>query len=80
MTREYVKKIHYPCETAAIFQDVLFVISANHSSELLCAADRAAEFYLNHFPYATLKSIREGILYSFGGLYLNDFDLIREAA
>lgn len=80
MTREYVKKIHYPCETAAIFQDVLFVIRVNHSSELLCSADRAAEFYLNHFPYATLESIREGILYSFGGLYLNDFDLIREAA
>lgn len=80
MTREYVKKIHYPCETAAIFQDVLFVIRANHSSELLYAADRAEEFYLNHFPYATLESIREGILYSFGGLYLNDFELIMEAA
>lgn len=80
MTREYVKKINYPCEMAAIFQDVIFVIRVNHSSELLCAADRAAEFYLNHFPCATLESIREGILYSFGGLYLNDFDLIREAA
>ena len=75
-----MNKIHYPCETAAIFQDVLFVIRVNHASEFLCAADKAAEFYLNHFPYATLESIREGILYSFGGLYLNDFELIREAA
>ncbi len=80
MTREYAKKIHYPCETAAIFQDVLFVIRLNDASEVLDKADRAAEFYLNHFPYATLESIREGILYSFGGLYLNDFELIREAA
>ncbi|EBM2070090.1 hypothetical protein AB9B48_14755 [Kluyvera ascorbata] len=73
-------KIHYPCETAAIFQDVLFVIRVNHASELLLAADRAAEFYLNYFPYSTLENIRDGILYSFGGLYLNDFELIREAA
>lgn len=75
-----MNKIHYPCETAAIFQDVLFVIRVNHASELLCAADRAAEFYLDYFPYATLENIRDGILYSFGGLYLNDFELIREAA
>ena len=73
-------KIHYPCETAAIFQDVLFVIRVNHYSELLCEADRATEFYLNYFPYATLENIRDDILYSFGGLYLNDFQLIREAA
>lgn len=80
MTREYVKKIHYPCVTAAIFQDVLFVIRLNDASEVLDKADRAAEFYLNYFPYATLESIREGILYSFGGLYLNDCELIRESA
>ncbi|MCX8976526.1 hypothetical protein NLN92_00670 [Citrobacter portucalensis] len=75
-----MNRIHYPCETAAIFQDVLFVIRVNHYSELLLAADSAAEFYLNYFPYATLENIRDGILYSFGGLYLNDFELIREAA
>ncbi|MBC1185569.1 hypothetical protein HII27_07535 [Kluyvera sp. SCKS090646] len=75
-----MNKIHYPCETAAIFQDVLFVIRVNHYSELLCASGRATEFYLDYFPYATLESIREGILYSFGGLYLNDFELIRETA
>ncbi|WP_312077133.1 hypothetical protein [Leclercia sp.] len=75
-----MNKIHYPCETAAIFQDVLFVMRVNHCSELLCAADRAAEFYLNYFPYATLENIRDGILYSFDGLYLNDYELIREAA
>lgn len=80
MTREYVKKIHYPCETAAIFQDVLFVMRVNHYSELLSQADRAAEFYLRHFPFCTLENIREGVLYSFGGLYLNDYELIREAA
>ncbi|HCW3133816.1 hypothetical protein [Citrobacter freundii] len=75
-----MKKIHYPCETAAIFQDVLFVIRLNDASEVLDKADRAAELYLNYFPYATLENIREGILYSFGGLYLNDFELILEAA
>ncbi len=80
MTREYVKRIHYPCETAAIFQDVLFVMRVNHYSELLSQADRAAEFYLIHFPYCTLENVREGVLYSFGGLYLNDYELIREAA
>lgn len=80
MSREYIKKIHYPCETAAIFQDVLFVIRVNDASEMLHAADRATEFYLGYFPYCTLEGVREGVLYSFGGLYLNDFDLIREAA
>lgn len=80
MTREYIKKINYPCETAAIFQDVLFVMRLNDASELLDKADRAAEFFLNHFPFCTLENIREGVLYSFGGLYLNDYELIREAA
>lgn len=75
-----MNKITYPCETAAIFQDVIFVIRPKHSSELLCEADGATEFFLNYFPYATLENIRDGILYSFGGLYLNDFQLIREAA
>lgn len=80
MTREYVKRIHYPCETAAIFQDVLFVMRLNDASEVLDKADRAAEFYLSHFPFCTLENVREGVLYSFGGLYLNDYELIREAA
>lgn len=38
MTREYVKKIKYPCETAAIFQDVVFVMRVNDATELLSAA------------------------------------------
>ena len=80
MTREYVKKIHYPCETATIFQEVIFVIRPQHASDLLIEADKAAEFYLNHFPYATLENVREGIRYSFGGLYLSDDQIIREAA
>lgn len=75
-----MSQITYPCETAAIFQDVIFVIRPKHSSELLGEADKAAEFFLNHFPKTTLKKIQAGILYSFGGLYLNDFQLIREAA
>lgn len=80
MTREYVKKIHYPCETGAIFQGVIFVIRPQHASELLGEADRAVEFYLSHFPYCTLNDVREGIRYSFGGLYLRDDQIIREAA
>lgn len=80
MSKEYVKKIHYPCETATIFQSVIFVIRPQHYSELLCEADKATEFYLNYFPYATVEDIREGIRYSFGGLYLKDDQIIREAA
>lgn len=75
-----MSKIIYPCETAAIFQGVIFVIRPQSSSELLCEADRAAEFYLSYFPYCTLEDVMEGIRYSFGGLYLNDFEIIREAA
>ena len=75
-----MSKITYPCETGAIFQDVIFVINPRNSSELLGEADRAAEFFLDYFPYATLENIREDIVYSFAGLYLNDFQLIREAA
>ncbi|WP_369606257.1 hypothetical protein [Serratia marcescens] len=72
--------IQFPCETAAIFQDVIYVIRPNHVSELLREADRAAEFFLGHFPYVSLDVVREGILYSFGGRYLNDYELIREAS
>ncbi|WP_158780489.1 hypothetical protein [Pantoea sp. BAV 3049] len=79
MSKEYVKKIHYPCETGAIFQGVIFVIRPQHCSELLSEADKATEFYLNYFPYATLENIREGIRYSFGGLYLTDDQLVLEA-
>lgn len=75
-----MSSIQFPCETAAIFQDVIYVIRPNHASELLSEADRAAEFFLRHFPYVTLEGIREGILYSFGGQYLNDCQLVREAA
>lgn len=80
MTREYVKKIHYPCETAAIFQDVLFVIRPQNANELLDVCDSAAEFFLSYFPFCKLEDVREGITYSFGGLYLNDYEIIREAA
>ncbi|MBP2156883.1 hypothetical protein [Erwinia rhapontici] len=80
MTREYVRKINYPCETATIFQGVIFVIRPQHASELLIEADKATEFYLNYFPYATLENIRDDIRYSFGGLYLSDDQIIREAA
>lgn len=72
--------IQYPCETAAIFKDVIYVIRPNNASELLSEADRAAEFFLRHFPYVTLEEIRAGILYSLGGRYLNDYQLVREAA
>ncbi|ENF7818726.1 hypothetical protein ABR157_004537 [Enterobacter soli] len=75
-----MKKITYPCETAAIFQNVIFVMRPYSSSNLLAEADKATEFFLNYFPRTTLESIRESILYSFGGLYLNDSELIREAA
>lgn len=75
-----MSKIIYPCETGAIFQDVIFVINPRNPSQLLGEADRAAEFFLDYFPYATLENIREEIVYSFGGLYLNDFQLIRGAA
>lgn len=80
MTREYVKRIHYPCETAAIFQDVVFVMRVSDATELLSAADRVAEFYLSYFPFCQLEDVREGIRYSFGGLYLRDDHIIREAA
>lgn len=75
-----MSKITYPCETGAIFQNVIFVIHPRDASELLCEADKAANFFMSHFPCATLEDIREEIVYSFGGLYLNDFQLIREAA
>lgn len=80
MTSQYVKKIHYPCETAAIFQDVIFVMRPQSAADLLGETDRAAEFFLDFFPFATLENIRDDIVYSFGGLYLNDFQLISEAA
>jgi hypothetical protein len=39
------------------FSGCPFVMSAASASELLSEADKAAEFYLNHFPFATLEDI-----------------------
>ncbi|QDX29535.1 hypothetical protein [Dickeya poaceiphila] len=73
-------KIIYPCETAAIFQDVIFIIRAQSRSDLFNEIDKAENFYLSYFPYATLENIWDGIRYSFNGLYLNAMQANREAA
>lgn len=70
--------IHYPCETAAIFQGIVFVIRPQSKSDLWAEIERAETFYLNYFPYATTEHIWDGIRYSFGGLYLNGLQANRE--
>lgn len=71
--------IRYPCETASIFQGVIFVITPQSKEDLADEIDRAEQFYLGHFPYVNTEDIWEGIRYSFGGLYLNAFQVNREA-
>lgn len=77
--RAYVKKIQYPCETASIFQGVVFVICVTDATELFTAIENAIDFYLGYFPFCNQESVRDGIRYSFGGLYLRDTHILMEA-
>lgn len=74
-----MRKITYPCETAAIFNDVVFVIRPNSAEDLMEECDKAETFFLNFFPYATHKNVFDEIRYSVGGLYLNSFEVYRES-
>lgn len=71
--------LNYPCETAAIFQGVIFPISPKDKLDLGREIEKAEQFYLNFFPFATLENIWDGISYSFGGLYLSNYHVYREA-
>lgn len=75
-----MRKITYPCETAAIFNDVVFVIRPNSAEDLMEECDKAETFFLNFFPYATNENVFDEIRYSFGGLYLNSLEVYRESA
>lgn len=75
-----MRKITYPCEAAAIFNDVVFVIRPNIAEDLMDECDKAETFFLNFFPYATHENVFDEIRYSFGGLYLNSFEVYRESA
>ncbi|MGQ7807185.1 hypothetical protein ACUN3I_16375 [Hafnia alvei] len=75
-----MRKITYPCETAAIFNDVVFVIRPNSAEDLMEECDKAETFFLNFFPYATYENVFDEIRYSFGGLYLNSLEVYMESA
>lgn len=74
-----MRKITYPCETAAIFNDVVFVIRTNSAEDLMEECDKAETFFLNFFPYATHENVFDEMRYSFGGLYLNSLEAYRES-
>lgn len=74
-----MRKITYPCETAAIFNDVVFVIRPNSAEDLMEECDKAESFFLNFFPYVTHENVFDDICYSFGGLYLNSLEVYRES-
>lgn len=71
--------IHYPCETAAVFNGVVFVINPQDKAHLSEEADRAYEFYRNFFPKISAREVLARIRFSFGGLYLTLSDIQREA-
>lgn len=71
--------IRYPCETAAVFNGVVFVINPQDKPHLAVEADRAYEFYRNFFPHITASEVLTRIRFSFGGLYLSLNDIQREA-
>lgn len=72
-----MSKITYPCETAAICKDVVFVIRPQSRDQLVAECERADMFFREMTPKATNQDLRE-TRYSFGGLYLNSDDIIRE--
>ncbi|HDZ9010898.1 TPA: hypothetical protein RUY31_003605 [Klebsiella quasipneumoniae subsp. similipneumoniae] len=71
--------IHYPCETAAIFNNVVFVINPQDKGHLADECDRAYEFYRNFFPGMPAVEVLHRLRFSFGGLYLSVNDIQREA-
>lgn len=70
--------IHYPCETAAVFNGVVFVINPQCKSHLAEEADRAYEFYRGFFPDVPALEVLNRLRFSFGGLYLKLIDVQRE--
>ncbi|MEG1465027.1 MAG: hypothetical protein RSA68_03860 [Hafnia sp.] len=75
-----MRKIIYPCDTAAIFNDVVFVTRPSSAEDLMEECDKAETFFLNFFPYATHENVFDDIRYSLGGLYLNSLKVYRESA
>lgn len=70
--------IRYPCETAAVFNSVVFVINPQNKDHLAEEADRAYEFYRGFFPEIPASEVLTRIRFSFGGLYLKLIDVQRE--
>lgn len=71
--------IHYPCETAAVFNGVVFVINPQNKDHLAEEADRAYEFYRGFFQEISASEVLERLRFSFGGLYLSLIGVQREA-
>lgn len=71
--------IHYPCETAAVFNGVVFVINPQNKYHLAEECDRAYEFYRKFFPKISASEVLSRIRFSFGGQYLKLIDIQREA-
>lgn len=74
-----MRKIIYPCETAAIFNDVVFVIRTNSAEDLMEECKKAETFFLNFFPSATNECVCNEIRYSFGGLYIDSLETLWES-
>ncbi|WP_447723269.1 hypothetical protein [Enterobacter asburiae] len=71
--------IHYPCETAAVFNGVVFVINPKDKFHLAEECDRAYQFYRNFFPRLGVNKVLTGMRFSFGGQYLTLNDIQRES-
>lgn len=71
--------IHYPCETAAVFNGVVFVINPKDKFHLAEECDRAYAFYRHFFPELGVNAVLSRIRFSFGGLYLTLNDIQRES-
>lgn len=65
-----MNKIIFPCETAAIFKDVIYPLTFNSKKDIAEGLELAVRWFESN-KKSTEKVIKKSMLVSFWGLYLN---------
>lgn len=79
MTREYVKKIHYPCETAAIFDDVVYPLHFDNADKVKQEMEGAVNWFCR-WCNEEKAIVKARLLVSCWVQYLSHEQVMQEAA
>ncbi|TCL06872.1 hypothetical protein [Sodalis ligni] len=74
-----MKEINFPCETAVIFRDTIFLIRLQGKSDLCQQMEMATGWFKRWFS-APEDEVKAALFVSFGGLYLDYKQTMERAA